>query len=316
MTVFQRIMLSLALFMSATSLLLGQTRKNRDYEVYIDQYKDLAVKQMHKHRIPASITLAQALLESGAGKGDLARRSNNHFGIKRGADWTGPTVKHDDDRRGELFRLYSTVEQSYEDHSLFLHRARYQRLFRLDMLDYQGWARGLKACGYATNPVYADRLIRIIELYDLTRFDVDIPTTVGGLTAAERGRSVDRNKNDDIPAFRVHHMTTNNGLLCIVAKDDDTWESLSKELRISKRKLLRLNEAVETVDIRPGEFVYLQKKATKGPKEMKGRWHKIEKGESMYSIAQKYGIRLESLYKMNFRDADYYPESGDLLKVR
>ena len=298
------------------SCLFAQVRENKDYELYINQYKDLAVKQMHKHRIPASITLAQALLESGAGKGDLAQRSNNHFGIKRGSDWTGPTVTHDDDRRGEHFRLYDSVEQSYEDHSLFLHRARYQRLFRLDMLDYQGWARGLKACGYATNPVYADRLIRIIELYELMKYDEDIPTIVGGLTAAERGRTTRTNKQDDYPVFRVHHITTNNGVLCIVAKDNDSWESLSKELNISKRKLLKLNEAVETVDIHPGEFIYLQKKSTKGPKEMKGKWHKIEKGESMYSIAQKYGIRLQNLYDMNYREADYYPATGDLLKVR
>ncbi len=290
---------------------LSQTTPNPDFQRYIAKYKDIAVDQMHKHKIPASITLAQALLESGAGKGELAVKSNNHFGIKRGSSWQGPTVTHNDDRRGEHFRKYKTVEESYEDHSQFLLRERYQRLFRLNILDYKGWARGLKACGYATSPVYADRLINLIELYRL--YELDEPIAADGQFVA---RTVVEEPEYEEVTFSYHNMLTNNNVLCIRAKEGDTWESLSKELRISKSKLLKLNEAVESVSLHDGDYVYLGKKATKGPKSMKGRWHKIRQGESMYSIAQLYGIRLASLYKLNFKDADYQPVANDLLRVR
>ncbi len=126
--------------------------QNSDYQRYIERYASLAVDQMHRHKIPASITLAQGLLESGAGKGDLARRANNHFGIKVGGSWTGPYILKDDDARNEKFRVYGSVKESYEDHSLFLKKPRYASLFNLKMTDYKAWAHGLKRCGYATNP--------------------------------------------------------------------------------------------------------------------------------------------------------------------
>ena len=162
----------------------AQTR-NKQYESYIKQYRKLAVEEMKKYRIPASITLAQGLLESGAGQSVLARKSNNHFGIKCGGDWTGKTVSHDDDARGECFRAYKHPKQSYEDHSKFLAgRPRYASLFRLKITDYKGWAKGLKKAGYATNPRYAEQLIDIIELYDLDKYD-----TKGGLKWMEENHS-------------------------------------------------------------------------------------------------------------------------------
>ena len=142
----------------------AQTR-NRQYEEYIHKYKDIAVEEMKRYRIPASITLAQGLLESGAGKSALSRKSNNHFGIKCGGDWTGRTVRYDDDARNECFRAYKHPRDSYEDHSKFLKgRSRYAFLFKLKITDYKGWAHGLKKAGYATDPRYAYRLIDIIEL--------------------------------------------------------------------------------------------------------------------------------------------------------
>lgn len=145
----------------------SQIRRNSVYQTYIDLYKDLAIEEMVRHKIPASITLAQGLLESAAGRSELARKGNNHFGIKCHG-WTGRRVYYDDDERNECFRAYDNVSQSFEDHSMFLSKQnRYSRLFRLSMTDYKGWARGLKACGYATNPRYADKLIEIIELYEL-----------------------------------------------------------------------------------------------------------------------------------------------------
>jgi len=283
---------------------LSAQRKNADYQRYVEQYAELAVEQMKIHRIPASITLAQAILESGAGNGELARRSNNHFGIKRGSDWQGPVTKHTDDRIGEYFRVYNSVKESYEDHSRFLHKERYQRLFRLSTLDYKGWARGLKACGYATNPNYADKLIGLIELYNLNDLDED-PNYMG----------IKASKYEDVK-FNYHAIISNNGVSCIIAKDGDTWQSIANEMRMSLRKILTLNEAIEDVPIRKGDFIYLEKKATKGSVEMKGRWHKIASGETMYSIAQKYGIRLAALYRLNFKDEDYDPYVGDLLRVR
>ena len=158
------------LFISITTV--QAQRRNARYNEYIKQYAPLAVEQMQRHKIPASITLAQGLLESGAGYSELARKSNNHFGIKCGGNWRGRTVRHDDDARNECFRAYRNPKDSYEDHSDFLKRgARYAFLFKLKITDYKGWARGLKKAGYATDPSYANRLITIIEDYELYKYD-------------------------------------------------------------------------------------------------------------------------------------------------
>ena len=285
---------------------IAQT-KNSTFQEYINKYKTIAVEQMEKHGIPASITLAQGLLESGAGKSELAQKSNNHFGIKCGSNWFGPTFSHFDDGRNECFRAYENARASFEDHSQFLKKERYARLFRLSILDYKGWARGLKACGYATSPTYADRLIDIIELYELNKLDRDPKVTY----VPEPVR----------PAVNVvlnsHHVMTNNDVMCIKANGDETWDSIAKEFSIPKYKLLEYNEAIERVEINPGDFIYLQKKQKKGHKHFgKDYWHHVKQGESMYSIAQLYGMKISSLYKLNFRDDDYVPVAGDLLRVR
>ena len=190
--------------------LQAQTR-NKQYEDYIKQYRDLAVDEMKKYHIPASITLAQGLLESGAGQSTLARKSNNHFGIKCGSDWQGKTVRHNDDARGECFRAYKHPKQSYEDHSKFLAgRPRYASLFKLKITDYKGWARGLKKAGYATDPRYAQRLIDIIELYDLDKYDKK-----GGL------KWMKENPNPHQPYIA-------NGLLYMVVRAGDTWCKLAR----------------------------------------------------------------------------------------
>ena len=284
--------------------IFAQNKRNADIVKYVDDYKDIAIRQMRAHRIPASITLAQGILESGAGKSELARRSNNHFGIKCGASWSGKTIKYDDDERNECFRVYKSAEDSYEDHSRFLKKPRYQSLFSLDPLDYKSWARGLKACGYATSPVYANSLIKIIETYELYMFDEDL-----------HGMSR-RRVNDDVKLY-VHIIESNNHIMCIRAKDGDTWKSLSKEFSLSQRKLLKYNDAIETVAILPGDIIYLEKKQKKASKVYKKNpWHKVRAGESMYSISQLYGIRLKNLYKLNFRSVDDVVREGDLLKLR
>ena len=277
--------------------LQAQTR-NKQYEEYIKKYRDIAVEEMKKYHIPASITLAQGLLESGAGQSTLARKSNNHFGIKCGSDWRGKTVRHDDDERNECFRAYKHPKQSYEDHSKFLvSRPRYASLFKLKMTDYKGWARGLKKAGYATNPRYAEQLIGIIELYDLDRYDKK-----GGL------KWMKENPNPHQPYIA-------NGLVYIVVRSGDTWKSISKEFDISRKKLRKYNDLYKGYELKVGDILYLEKKNRRADKEH--IVHVLRAGESMYSISQKYGIRLKRLYKLNKMSEDEStPEVGTILRLR
>ena len=275
----------------------GQTR-NRAYEQYIDKYKDIAIDEMERHHIPASITLAQGLLESGAGQSTLARYANNHFGIKCGKSWDGKTVRHDDDDRNECFRAYKHAKASYEDHSKFLITGqRYAFLFRLDPKDYKGWAKGLKRAGYATDPNYAARLIHIIELYELYRYD----------------SKADRNRMIRFP--NPHQPYLSNDLLYIVAREGDSWKSISKEFEISRRKLIRYNDSYKGYILKPGDIVYLEKKHARADKEHV--IHRIKAGDSMHAISQTYGIKLKKLYKMNrMRPDDPTPEAGDYIRLR
>ena len=273
-------------------------KRNKQYEDYIKKYRELAVKEMKKYRIPASITLAQGLLESGAGQSELARKSNNHFGIKCGNDWRGKTVRYDDDERNECFRAYKRPEQSYEDHSKFLvSRSRYASLFKLKITDYKGWAKGLKKAGYATNPRYAEQLIGIIELYDLHKYD-----TKGGL------KWMKENPNPHQPFIA-------NGLVYIVVRAGDSWKSISKEFDISQKKLRKYNDLYKGYALQAGDILYLEKKNKRAPKDY--IVHVLRAGESMYGISQRYGIRLKNLYKLNKMDADApAPEVGAILRLR
>ena len=285
------------IFLLCCLSLQAQTR-NKQYEDYIKQYRDLAVDEMKKYHIPASITLAQGLLESGAGQSTLARKSNNHFGIKCGSDWRGKTVSHNDDARGECFRAYKHPKQSYEDHSKFLAgRPRYASLFKLKITDYKGWAQGLKKAGYATDPRYAQRLIDIIELYDLHKYDKK-----GGLKWM---------KENPHP----HQPYLANGLVYIIVREGDTWKSISKEFDISRKKLRKYNDLYKGYELQEGDILYLEKKNRRAGKEHVV--HVLRAGESLYLIAQKYGVRLKNLYKMNKMKAeDPAPEVGTILRLR
>ena len=275
---------------------------NQRYQDYFDTYKDVAIEQMIKHKIPASITLAQGVLESGAGRSELATKGKNHFGIKCNG-WTGRRTYHDDDERGECFRAYDTVYQSYEDHSAFLTGSqRYSRLFSLKLTDYKGWARGLKACGYATSPTYASKLIQIIEFYKLYRYDT--------------AKGYDAFQTRQIEQGDLRHVYAFNDNYYVYAKRGDTYRSLSEEVGVSRRKLAKYNERDKNDVLEEGEIVWLKKKARKAPKDFKGRPHRVAPGESMYLIAQKYGIRVKYLYKMNDLNPDYQIRVGDLLRVR
>ena len=281
---------------------------NKAYQDYIDLYKDIAIEQMLKHNIPASITLAQGLLESGAGRSTLAVKGNNHFGIKC-HEWNGPTMIKSDDRPDDCFRVYTNPKQSYEDHSAFLKRPRYKSLFQLSRTDYRGWARGLKACGYATNPAYAQSLINIIETYQL--YIYDNAKHYDRFMANHVGKS----NSLRIEGTSPHRIFSYNKNYYIRARKGDTFRSLSKEMGVSRRNLAKYNELDKNYTLKEGDIIYLKKKRTKATKEYKHRLHTVRNGESLYSIAQLYGIRLSSLYKKNHLLDDYSIRVGDQLRV-
>ncbi len=295
-----------ALILSVTHV-SAQIKWNSAYQAYVDQYKDLAIEQMLKYNIPASITLSQGLLESGAGRSWLTKSSNNHFGIKCHG-WTGRRVFHDDDERGECFRAYDNPRQSFEDHSRFLAtQSRYARLFNYSRTDYKSWARGLKQCGYATNPQYASKLIQIIELYNLNQYD----------KAKKFDQFMVKHSTEDgvAPDGNFHVIKAYNKNYYVIARKGDSFQSLSKELCIGKRKLAKYNERSYKEELAAGDVIYLKKKRKKATKEYKNRPHIVQIGESMYLISQKYGIRLSSLYKKNHLSPDYQIKVGDKLRV-
>ncbi|MBQ8968796.1 MAG: glucosaminidase domain-containing protein [Bacteroidaceae bacterium] len=317
----KRILLLFLLFnfqLSTINYLFAQ-RTNSVYWDYIQTYNSMAQDQMQRHRIPASITLAQALLESAAGKSDLAVRANNHFGIKVGMNWTGPYVVKSDDHPNDKFRKYKSVAESYEDHSQFLMQPRYKSLFQLSISDYKGWARGLKQCGYATSPTYAQQLITIIENYGLHQYDatnkkfvhtMQQPVQASGATATPTAREL-----AEQVFYATHPVYACNRNYYIVVQPGDNLPTLSMMTNVSKRRLRQYNERAKGYVPQPGDILYLQKKRTRADKSFKGVPHIVQAGESMYDIAQHYGIRLKSLYKLNELTPEYVPQAGHMLRI-
>jgi len=289
-------------------------------EEYIELYKNIAIKKMKEYGIPASITLAQGILESGSGNSKLARIANNHFGIKCHKDWHGKTFYMDDDEEHECFRKYNKAEDSYRDHSLFLtQRGRYSFLFDYDIKDYKKWAHGLKKAGYATNPKYPQLLIRIIENYELAQYDsgkagkrkkkkenlVDLAEIAAPVTA-------DLIKIDTTATGR--QLYTNNGKKLIIAREGDNYYDIAQEFGIYSWQLYTYNDVSKKHEVRSGELVYLEKKKRKADKKFKT--HIVLEGESMQTISQIYGIKLKRLYSMNNLPEGIQVSAGTKLKVR
>src|ERR1035437_9214137 len=217
------------ILLSINLLAVTQT-PNPAYLSYIEQYHQLAKKQEKEHGIPASIVLAQGLLESGAGQSDFAKQSNNHFGIKCNNDWTGQKIYHDDDQRSECFRKYDQVLDSYEDHAAFLkNRPRYSFLFDLNPADYDGWARGLKKEGYATDPTYAFKLISIIEDYNLHRFDLG--QNASGNNADYSSDNESHSSIGTVKAFVNHEVVKVNGVKFVLSVPGDSYPGIADEFR-------------------------------------------------------------------------------------
>lgn len=275
---------------------------------YVGQWSDEAQRQMLEHGIPASITLAQGILESGDGNSPLARYANNHFGIKCHDGWNGETFIQDDDARDECFRKYESAEESYNDHSLFLKtRGRYSSLFTLDPTDYKGWAKGLKKAGYATNPKYADLLIMLIEDNSLDRYDrINVIAS----------KKPEIKKDQEFTAVGQYNHTIkvhDNNIRYIVAKDGDTFYKLSKEFEMGLWQLYKYNDLSKKDVLQAGDVIYLQPKRNKAAIDS----HRVSEGETMYQISQKYGIKLNRLYKLNnIVPGTGEPEPGTLLSLK
>jgi LysM repeat protein len=289
----------------------AQAQVSQDHVDYITRHKDIAMREMDRTGIPASIKLAQAILESDAGRSELARRANNHFGIKCGNDWRGDTYMQEDDDyndRGQLirscFRVFRTTEASFVAHSEFLRdpskNFRYGPLFQLPPTDYQSWAYGLQTAGYATSTTYATRLISIIERYRLYEYD-RLPT-VSPMNPAE-----------EITASEV---LSNNDVSFVTANPGETVAALAQRTRVAVQQLLNYNEKLNKPEqqLAEGERVYLQ------PKRIGWRgvqaWHTVRQGESMYLLSQNYGIRLDKFYERNRLLPMQEPAVGEKVKLR
>lgn len=278
-------------------------RRLSSYNNYIKQYAPIAVQQMKEHKVPASITLSQGLLESGAGMSTLALESNNHFGIKCGRGWRGKSVRANDDAPNECFRAYRRVEDSYEDHSLFLvGNQRYASLFQLNKTDYKGWAKGLKKAGYATDPSYANKLITIIETYELYKYDTD------GMSKREAKKWQKLLKKKPWLA-NPHEVLIANGLAYVIARDGDTFQLLGGEFNISWKKLAKFNDLQRDYTLEEGDIIYLKEKNKNTVADV--IYHEVREGDSMHTISQMYGVRLKTLYKLNRMAEDHIPEVGE-----
>lgn len=294
-----------------------QTDYNAVVNRYIQKYKEVAVKEMKVYRVPASITLAQGILESNAGRSPLAVDANNHFGIKCHKGWTGKTFIKDDETKNECFRKYDSPFESFRDHSYFLtQRDRYKGLFNLEITDYKGWANGLKSAGYATNPQYAQQLIKTIETFDLYRFD---RTEFAAVTGDSLDKLEDPSQQAWLREFVVinkgagnRNIYENNRLQMIIARQDDNLYVIARDFNVSVKNLLKYNDLPKPTSLKPGQIVYLEPKRRKGTAPN----HQIQTGETMYSISQFYGIKMKMLYKRNDLQEGVEPKKGTVLRLR
>lgn len=282
-------------------------------ELYLQRFGPVAVEQMKKYGIPASITLAQGLLESGRGTSKLATIGNNHFGIKADDRWKGDTIRSFDNGRWCTFRKYKDAGKSYEDHSRFLcENSRYDFLFELEITDYKRWAKGLKDAYYAEDREYDKKLIGIIERYELDQYDSPRRNSAGK-NRQKGDRQTTPTVKEEI--CREREILKANGLLYVIARDGDTFKSLSKELGVSKRKIRKYNDLYKGYSFREGDIVYLNNKNNKAVKGY--NFHTTKKGESLYTISQVYGIKLKSLYRMNPQFESYTTlKVGDVVRLR
>lgn len=275
-------------------------------EEYVEQFKDIAINEMKRSGVPASITLAQGILESENGNSELVKKSNNHFGIKCKSTWSGESVTHDDDESGECFRAYTNADESYRDHSDFLKaNKRYSSLFGLNPVDYKGWAKGLKKAGYATNPKYPDLLIKYIEQYNLQVYSLAALNKVpaADVINVENGQvMLPAEKINENPAPLTNNVNADldkvvsiNNTRCIAVKKGTSLLVIATKNNISLSKLMDFNDLAQDGLLDKDQFIYLQKKSKTGDRD----FYIVQAGESVYDIAQKNGIQLKYLLDYN-----------------
>ena len=283
------LVLSLIMLISFSEI----SSQNLTRKQYITKYSALAVKQMRQYKIPASITLAQGILESNNGNSKLAVKANNHFGIKCHG-WEGKKIFEDDDKKNECFRKYKSPLESFKDHSLFLNKySRYAFLFDYKITDYKSWARGLKKAGYATNKKYPELLIKIIEDNKLNIFD---------------DKDVEIEFISEIRNIYMHP----NRIKYVKSENQDTYMTIAKNLKIKLWQLQKYNDSKETNILAEGTIVFIQPKRKKG----KVKIHTYNKNESLISISQFYGVKLKSLKKRNDLILKKGLNNGDKLRLR
>jgi len=292
-----------------------QAQSSSEIRTYIERYKQIALEQEHLYGIPASITLAQGILESGAGKSALTRKSNNHFGIKKNGGWTGPVFyAWDDDPQQSPFRCYSSPEESFRDHSKFLKdNSRYNSLFNISPYNYRAWAIGLQNAGYATSPTYAKGLIGYIDAYRLYAINGGVKlkggktiTIVRTITREEIVQRKDIQMDEEEESEEEETMnramqrfvTDINDVRCAILYPGESLSSIATKYGIEKSKLLEYNEVTDEKSFKEGDIVFVERKKRRfeGPHY---ETYRVREGETLYQISQMFGIRLASLCKMN-----------------
>ena len=286
------------------------------YLKYIEKYSALAVAEMQRTGVPASITLAQGLVESAAGGSSLAVKGNNHFGVKCHSDWRGKKMFMDDDKAQECFRVYPSADASFRDHSDFLrYRDRYKKLFELEPTDYKAWANGLKETGYATDPQYAQKLIKVIEEYQLYRFDQEIvvpekPTVVEQPVVVRPTRVREEYRFSlSRTVFEI------NGVPCIYALEGDGYAELAAVNGLFLKELLSFNDLKEAEELHPGDIVFLKAKKNKGARGSE-KYVFGENPESLRAVSQRFGVKLSAIRRLNKLAVDYVPQEGDTIVLR
>ena len=293
-------------FFSFISSIAQPAERRITREEYIELYKEDAIREMQKSGVPASITLAQGILESGDGNSPLAVYAKNHFGVKCHNNWDGETMHLDDDEKNECFRKYKTVYESFQDHSEFLQtRSHYEFLFDLKTTDYKGWANGLKKAGYATNPKYAAILIKLIEDNKLDRFDSYAKVPPKNLTK-QRSSNV-LATSSDVRIIRLH-----NHIKYIKVKEGDTFYKISKDYQLNLWQIYKYNDLNKNDVLKIGDIIYLQPKKNNSAED----FHIVKAGETMRAISQTYGIKLKKLYKKNKMIVGTQPNAGDKIFLK
>ncbi len=302
------------LFYTISYVIIAQPASKRITRAqYIEMYKDEAIKEMERSGVPASITLAQGILESGDGNSPLARYAKNHFGIKCHTGWTGGTFIQDDDEKDECFRKYKTVLESYRDHSEFLKKKRYAFLFELDITDYKGWAKGLKKAGYATNPKYPQLLIDLIEKNNLAQYDK------AKSTKKKKGKKKSKKEKKEVKTVKnskrrgSHTVSVHeNNIKYITVKPEDSFEKIAEEFNMGEWQLYKYNDLEKDKELFDQGILFLQPKSGKAKKE----FHIVEEGETMWDISQQNGIKLRKLYRKNRMYEGDTPKVGDTLYLQ